>query len=254
MLAFDQALARLLASAQPLGAERVPLDEAGGRVLAEDVVARAPLPPFDYSSMDGYALAARSLVPPGPWQLAVVGESAAGGDLPDLAPGTACRIFTGARLPRGADSVVMQERVERRGDVIALAAPPRPGDHVRRRGEDLAEGAVALAAGTRLSPGRVALAAALDRPQLLVARRPVVTVLCSGDELRSPGQAGAGRAASPSPTATSWPPPRAPWAPWCGWRPSSAATPRRRAARWPTRSAAATCWSPWAASASATAT
>jgi molybdopterin molybdotransferase len=190
MLTFDQALSRLLASVQPLGAERVPLDEACGRVLAEDVIASSPLPPFDHSSMDGYALAADTLTPPGPWELAVVGESAAGGALPDLAPGTACRIFTGARLPTGADAVVMQERVERWDDRIKLAAAPRPGDHVRRRGEDLTEGTVALSAGMRLSPGRVALAASLDRPQLLVARRPVVTVLCSGDELRSPGQAG----------------------------------------------------------------
>jgi len=188
MLPFDQALARLLGSATPVGAERVSLDEAGGRVLAEDVTAPAPLPPFDHSSMDGYALTAAALQGSGPWTLAVAGESAAGGELPDLLPGTACRIFTGARLPVGADAVVMQERVERRGEVISLQAAPRPGDHVRHRGEDLAVGAVALARGCRLTPGRVALAAALDRPQLLVGRRPVVTVLCSGDELRSPGQ------------------------------------------------------------------
>jgi molybdopterin molybdotransferase len=188
MLSFDEALARLLGSAEPLGAERVPLDEAAGRVLAEDVTAPGPLPPFDHSAMDGYALDASALTGSGPWELPVTGESAAGGDLPDLAPGAACRIFTGARLPAGADTVVMQERVERRGDVVVLSAAPRPFDHVRRRGEDLAEGALALARGTRLTPGRVALAAALDRPQLLVARRPVVTVLCSGDELRSPGQ------------------------------------------------------------------
>lgn len=188
MLPFDEALARLLGSAQPLGAERLPLEETGGRVLAEDVIAHAPLPPFDHSAMDGYTFAASSLSGPGPWELPVIGESAAGGDLPELAPGAACRIFTGARLPVGADTVVMQERVERRGDVMVLAAAPRPGDHVRKRGEDLAEGAVALARGSRLSPGRVALAASLDRPQLLVGRRPVVTVLCTGDELRAPGQ------------------------------------------------------------------
>jgi molybdopterin molybdotransferase len=188
MLPFTEALARLLGSAEPLGAERVSLDEASGRVLAEEVVAPEPLPPFDYSSMDGYAVDSRSLSGPGPWELEVTGESAAGGELPDRMPGTACRIFTGARLPAGADAVVMQERVERRGLLAVLRATVRPGDHVRRRGEDLAAGAVALARGVRLSPGRVALAAALDRPELLVARRPIVAVLCSGDELRSPGQ------------------------------------------------------------------
>ncbi len=188
MLSFEEALAQLLGAAPPLGAERAPLAEAAGRVLAEEVIAPAPLPPFDHSSMDGYAVATRDLAGTGPWELAVVGESAAGGDLPDHVPGTACRIFTGARLPAGADAVVMQERVDRRGGTVRLHAPARAGDHVRRRGEDLAEGAAGLTRGARLTPGRVALAAALDRPELLVARRPLVTVLCSGDELRAPGQ------------------------------------------------------------------
>src|SRR5262249_54489876 len=141
-------------------AERVPLEAACGRVLAADIVAPGPLPPFDYSAMDGYALDTRTLSGAGPIELPVVGESAAGGALPDLAPGSACRIFTGARLPPGADTVVMQERVERRGDTVVLKAAPPPFDHVRRRGEDLAEGATALARGARLGPGRVALAAA----------------------------------------------------------------------------------------------
>ena len=190
MIPFEEALSRLLASAQPLGPERVPLAGAAGRVLAEDIIAPAPMPPFDHSSMDGYAVASAELAGPGPWTLPVRGESAAGGALPPLAPGSACRIFTGARLPPGADAVVPQEDVERRGDAIALREPPRAGAFVRRRGADLAEGAVALPRGARLSAGRVALAAALDRPELLVARRPVVTVLCSGDELRSPGAPG----------------------------------------------------------------
>jgi molybdopterin molybdotransferase len=190
MLPFAEALARLLSLGRPLAAERVPLEEAAGRVLAEDVRAAGPLPPFDYSSMDGYALAARDLEGDGPWELPVVGESAAGGDLPELGPGTVCRIFTGARLPGGADTVVMQERVERRGDLVAIRARPRVGEHVRRRGEDIGEGAVALARGARLGPGQVALLAGLDRPHPVVARRPIVTVLCSGDELRAPGEPG----------------------------------------------------------------
>lgn len=190
MLTFSEALARLLGSAGTIGAERVPLDEASGRVLAEDLAASAPLPPFDYSAMDGYAFATRDLEGDGPWDLPVIGESAAGGETPDHTPGSACRIYTGAPLPPGADAVVMQERVERRGDRAVIAARPKAGDHLRRRGEDLAAGAIAIARGTRMNPGRVALAAALDRPQILVARRPVVTVLCSGDELRAPGNPG----------------------------------------------------------------
>lgn len=190
MIAFQEALARLFALAEPLGAERVSLQKACGRVLAEDLTAPAPLPPFDYSAMDGYAIATGDLAGDGPWDLPVVGESAAGGETPDHAPGSACRIYTGAKLPAGADAIVMQERVERRGDRAVLAARPRPGDHVRRKGEDLAEGAIALWRGTRLTPGRVALAAALDRPEILVGRRPIVSVLCSGDELRAPGNPG----------------------------------------------------------------
>jgi molybdopterin molybdotransferase len=189
MLPFSEALARLLAGAPPLGAERVPLDEAWGRVLAEDVVAPAPLPPFDYSAMDGYALRRTDLAGDGPWDLPVIGESAAGGELPTLVAGAACRIFTGARLPEGADTVLMQENTERRGDRLTFSALTAPGVHIRRRGDDLREGAVALSRGQRLTPGRIALAASQERAQLFVARRPVVTVLCSGDELRSPGEA-----------------------------------------------------------------
>ena len=191
MLTFAEALDRLLGSASPLGAERVSLDEAQGRVLAEDLAAPAPMPAFDYSAMDGYALRSNDLDGAGPWAMPVVGESAAGRELPTLAPGAACRIFTGARLPDGADTVVMQEHVERAGATITLRAAPKLGAHIRRRGTDLQEGAIALRRGLRLTPGRVALAAALDRPQLFVARRPVVTVLCSGDELRSPGEVAA---------------------------------------------------------------
>jgi molybdopterin molybdotransferase len=191
MLAFEEALSRLLGGALPLGAERVPLDEAFGRVLAEDIVAREAMPAFDYSAMDGYAVRAADFQGEGPFELAVSGESAAGGDLPPrLALGTACRIFTGARLPEGADAIIMQEDVERRGDTITARSAPRPGEWVRLRGADMREGAVALTRGSRMTAGRVALAAGLDRPQIYVARRPVVTVLCTGDELRSPGEPG----------------------------------------------------------------
>lgn len=187
MISFDEALARLLGAVHPLGAERVALHEAEGRVLAEDLRAATPLPPFDHSSMDGYALATSALAGDRPWQLPVAGESSAGGALPDLVSGTACRIFTGARLPAGADAVVMQEKVVRSGDEISLSTKPRPFENVRRAGEDLELGAVAIARGSRLTPGRIALAAALDRAEILVARRPVVSILATGDELRAPG-------------------------------------------------------------------
>jgi molybdopterin molybdotransferase len=191
MLSYREALARLLDSARAVGAERVSVDASAGRVLAEDLVARAPMPAFDHSSMDGYAVRAADLRGPGPWEMPIEGESSAGGELPtELRSGSACRIFTGARLPPGGDAVLLQESVDRRGDVIVVREAPAPAAWVRRRGVDLAEGAMALARGTRMTPGRAALAAALDRPFVLVARRPVVTILCSGDELRSPGEPG----------------------------------------------------------------
>jgi len=188
MLAFDQALSQLLAGTGALGPERVPLEKATGRVLVEDVVASVPMPAFDYSSMDGYAVRSSDFVGQGPWKLPVRGESAAGLAPSPLADGAACRIFTGAEIPPGADAVVPQEDAARDGDVVGFTAAPPRRAWIRARGEDMAEGSVALARGTRLSPGQVALAAALDRPHVVVARRPVVTVLCSGDELRSPGE------------------------------------------------------------------
>src|SRR5262245_44774903 len=189
MLPFNEALSRLLATVTPLGAERVPLENATARVLAEEVVAREPMPRFDHSAMDGYAIRVADVAARRQARLPIRGESAAGGSPPALEPGAACRIFTGAPLPVGADTVVPQEDVARHGDVIVLSTLPSLGAWIRRRGEDLASGAVAIARGTRLMPGHVALAAAADRPTLLVGRRPVVSILSSGDELRSPGDA-----------------------------------------------------------------
>jgi molybdopterin molybdotransferase len=189
MISFDEALQRLFARPTRLGAERVSLHDAAGRVLAADLVAGAPLPGFDHSAMDGYAVATRDFAGDGPWALPVAGESSAGRAPPALAPGTAVRIFTGAPIPAQADAVVMQENVTREGDVARTGARPKAGQHIRRRGEDLQEGAVALAAGERLGAGAIALAAMLDRAELAVARRPRVTILCTGDELRAPGDA-----------------------------------------------------------------
>jgi molybdopterin molybdotransferase len=192
MLAFEEARSRLLASVARLPAEAVPVAQAAGRVLAEDLVASEPLPAFDHSAMDGYAIAS-ALEGAGPWSLPVRGESSAGRPASALAGGAACRIFTGAAVPAGADAVVMQEHVTREGDSVTITVRPRPGQNIRRAGEDIARGAVAIAAGTRLSAGGVALAAMLDRADVAVVRRPRVVVLCTGDELRP-----AGSAASPA--------------------------------------------------------
>jgi molybdopterin molybdotransferase len=197
MLTFEEARSRLLRSALAaqagagrISTERVPVADGLGRVLAEDLVARAPLPPFDNSAMDGYAVQVAALAGEGPWALDVVGESSAGRPAPPLRPGTTCRIFTGAAVPAGADAVVMQEEVVREGPRARFTAAVRPGQNIRRAGEDIAAGAVALAAGVRMSVGALALAAMIDRAEVAVATRPRVVVLCTGDELRPAGSPG----------------------------------------------------------------
>lgn len=184
MLALAEAQARILADVAPLAAERVPLDDAVSRVLAVDVRSTIDLPPFDHSAMDGYAVVAADGVEERP----VVAESRAGGPLPGaLARGFAARIFTGAPMPDGADAVVMQEDATRAGDRVSFAKAPRLGQHVRRRGEDLALGALAIPAGTRLRATHLPLLAALEIVRPTVFRSPVVGVLATGDELREPG-------------------------------------------------------------------
>ena len=189
MISFEEARARLLSDVPVLAPERIPLRDAAGRVLAEDVRATAPIPPFDASAMDGYAVALASFEGDGPWTLPVVGESRTGALPPLLVPGTTCRIFTGAPLPQGADAVVMQEHVAREEDAATFRSRPRLREHIRSAGEDLTEGAVGLPRGTRLGAPQLALAAMLDRSELQVTRRPRVTILVTGDELRTPGSA-----------------------------------------------------------------
>jgi molybdopterin molybdotransferase len=188
MLRFPEALARIIALGSPPLANVVePLDECDGRVLGEDLVAPADLPGFDYSSMDGYALRTRDLEGEPPYRLPVRGESRTGAVPGALAPKTTMRIFTGAALPDGADAVVMQENVAREGDVAIITSRTRPGQNVRRRGEDLRAGDVAVPKGTRLRPAHLALAASLDRADIAVVKRPEVAFLATGDELRRPG-------------------------------------------------------------------
>jgi molybdopterin molybdotransferase len=191
MIAFEEAQRRLVALGREisLGSERVAVDAICGRVVADDVVSPFDIPAFDYSAMDGYAVALTSFEGNGPFTLPVLGECRPG-ELPaDLVPGCASRIFTGAPIPKGADAVVMQEVVTRNGDRATFDAKPRAAQHVRRRGEDLSRGAVAIARGTRMRPAHAGLAAACDRAWVDVARRPIVTILTTGDELRAPGTA-----------------------------------------------------------------
>jgi molybdopterin molybdotransferase len=183
LISVEEAQALAAAAARPCGAERVGLQQALGRVLAEDVRARADVPPHDNSAMDGYAVRAADAA--GPTQLRVVDAAAAGHPARRaLGPGEAIQIMTGAPIPDGADAVIMVESTERAGDVVRLAAGVTVGQHVRARGEDVRAGDRVLAAGTTLGPAELGLLASLQRASLRVARRPTVAVLSTGDELR----------------------------------------------------------------------
>ncbi len=189
MLAFEEARARVLSAAPLLGIERVFLPEALDRVLAEPLLAPWPLPRFSHSAMDGYAVRSADFGAGLPLELPVVGESKTGSAPPELAQGHACRIFTGARMPLGADAVVMQEDTEQNAGRVRFGAVPVAGQHVRKAGEDLAAGSTALEAGTRLGAFQLGLAAALNQVGLSVRLQPRVTIVCTGDELRLPGEA-----------------------------------------------------------------
>lgn len=192
---LDDALADLLAQAVPLpGHDTVTTFDADGRVLAQDCISALQVPPQDNSSMDGYAVRCADVAAPGV-ELPVSQRIAAGSAGQPLQPGTAARIFTGAPVPAGADAVLMQEDCEAIGTSPGAEGPPRvrvnavppPGQWIRRAGEDVTRGAVVLAAGTRLSPAALGLAASIGLHQLQVARRPRVALFSTGDELVMPG-------------------------------------------------------------------
>jgi molybdopterin molybdotransferase len=181
-----EALGRILAALSriaPLAPERVPLREALGRALAEDLVAPRALPPFDCSQMDGYALRAADAPRPGS-RLSVAFQVFAGGPPPPpLPPGTCARVFTGSPVPRGADSVEMQEEVSRKGALARFRRAAAPGRYLRLAGSDISAGALALPRGTVVDAGAIGLAASLGRTELSVYRRPQVGLLATGDEL-----------------------------------------------------------------------
>ncbi|MGI4880679.1 MAG: molybdopterin molybdotransferase MoeA, partial [Janthinobacterium lividum] len=188
MLAVDEAQARLFDGVVPLAAETVPFAAALGRILAADVVAKLTQPPFAASAMDGYAI--RWADRAGPWRL--TGESAAGRAFDGtVGPGDTVRILTGAPLPAGADTVVVQEDVARDGDTVTLTGdgPPREGAHIRRAGLDFAAGQPVARAGDRVTPARIGVSAAAGHAAMPVHRRPRVAILATGDELVPPGVA-----------------------------------------------------------------
>ncbi|MDR0274550.1 MAG: molybdopterin molybdotransferase MoeA [Burkholderiaceae bacterium] len=190
---LDDAVAQLLVRAQPgLPSESVNTFDADGRVLAQAVISPLTVPPHDNSAMDGYAVRAADCAAPGA-ELPISQRIAAGHAGAPLAPGTAARIFTGAPIPAGADTVVMQEdttALDADGSStgrVRIHAPPALGACIRRAGEDVRRGSVVLAAGERLAPAALGLAASVGCAHVQVARRPRVALLSTGDELAMPG-------------------------------------------------------------------
>jgi molybdopterin molybdotransferase len=186
LLPVDEAIAQLLAGVAPLPAETVPLAQALGRVLAEDVTALLTQPPFPASAMDGYAV--RAAEAKAAARLKVIGMSRAGERYSGaLGQGEAVRIFTGAPVPEGADAILIQENAKREGDTVEVVEPVMAGRHIRPAGLDFRAGDTPLHAGTRISPHAISLAASMGHARLSVRRKPRIAILANGDELVPPG-------------------------------------------------------------------
>lgn len=186
MIPVDEALERIFAHLPQLGEEKLPLARAHRRVLSRPLVAPHNQPPFDSSAMDGYAVRAADVLPGRPLKLA--GTSQAGARfIGMMQPGQCVRIFTGAPLPIGADTVIMQEEATAQGNQISFERAPAPGHSVRKQGFDFARGQQLLPAGTLLTPQALALAASANLSEVSVYRRPRIAVLSTGDELVPPG-------------------------------------------------------------------
>jgi len=194
VLSLDEALDRVLARVPALPAERVPLEAAFGRILAEDVDSAIDIPGWDNSAMDGFAVRAADTADP-PVTLRVL-ETVPAGGVPtvEVTPGTCSRIMTGAPMPRGADAAVMIEHTDAWGHPqsaamtrVTFQRPATAGQHVRPRGDDVSRGQRVLSRGAALTPAAVGMLSALGRPGALVVQRPVVAVLSTGDEVVEAG-------------------------------------------------------------------
>lgn len=188
LMPLDDAIAIGLKRLRPLSEiEYLPLAQAAGRILAQDITAPVALPLFDNAGMDGYALRVSDLTGQGPWVLPVAGRIRAGDAPGKLPQSAAMRILTGAALPDGADAVIAQELVTSRGMLIEIARRPQAGQHIRRKGEDVAPGSPLMNAGRLLGAREIAAVAASGLGVVPVTRRLRVAVLCSGSELVPPG-------------------------------------------------------------------
>ena len=189
MLTVEQALSHLLAQAVPLeGVQRTETARCLGRILAEPQISTVAVPPLDNSAMDGYAVACADLRVEGETRLRVSQRIPAGCLGQPLEPGTAARIFTGAPVPAGADAVVMQEHCAQDGEWVTIRKAVKPGENIRRAGEDIAVGATVLAAGAKIRPQEMGLAASVGLASLPIFRRLKVAVFFTGDEIVMPGE------------------------------------------------------------------
>lgn len=188
LISVDEALARITGALTPVGSEMVSIAQAHGRVLAQAVISNRTQPPFAVSAMDGYAVRAGDVANV-PAKLTIIGQAPAGGAFTGaVGPGQAVRIFTGGPLPKGADTIVIQENTQADGNLVTVTQPVTAGRHIRAEGLDFRTGNVLLAEGRRLGARDVALAAAMNVPWLCVRRRPRLALLATGDELVRPGE------------------------------------------------------------------
>jgi len=187
VISVEQALAAILSNVGPLGAERLAITNCLGRVLAEDIVAPFNVPPFDNSAMDGYAVLHRDISaasPDHPVTLPVAGDLPAGAaSAGTLTPGTAVRIMTGAAVPGGADTVVMQEDTVARDGSVTVLKPPAKGANIRCAGEDIRAGEILFRNGTTLRPGHIGTMASIKRAVVSVYQQVRVAIVSTGDEL-----------------------------------------------------------------------
>lgn len=192
MILYREALAQVLAKARPLPPMRVPLRQSLGYYLARDVVARESIPLFDQSAVDGYGLHAADLegIAAGrPARLPLAGEVPAGSPTHrTVVAGKAIRIFTGAPIPRGVDTVVMKEDCKEEGGAVLIQRAIPLGANIRRQGEEFGKGTRVLTAGTRITPPVVGLLATLGCARPSVHRKPRVALITTGNELREPGE------------------------------------------------------------------
>ena len=189
LLPVDEALERILDGVKALPGENVPIEKADGRVLATPLAATRTQPPFHASAMDGYAVRAVDVQTPGAMRLRVVGESAAGNRFHGVVgAGEAVRIFTGAPVPEGADTILIQENATSVGDdFIEATSAVAIGRHIRKAGLDFHDGDIVLERGRLLGPAGIGLAAAAGHALLPVTERPLVAIIATGDELVRPG-------------------------------------------------------------------